>query len=90
MTEQDYERMVERLEQRYTDRLLETAIDVLDAYAPKFGDDTDSLLDEAKAAVEVIMFHSTDWEPVEATDISDIALDHVNRAWSQRRAWSEA
>jgi hypothetical protein len=82
MSEQDYERMVERLEQRYDNGLLETAI-----AAQCDGMDYDEACDASRNAIERLLFDSPHWEDVAATDISDIAYDYASRAWSQRKVW---
>ena len=88
MNEQAYERKVEVLEQRSDNQLLEIALSATEAYSTPESS-ADEVVDQVKDAVEVWLFGSPDWEGVKATDISDIALDYANRAWSQTRTWKE-
>lgn len=84
MNEQDYERLVNRLEQRHDNQLLALAVAEVER-AEKNG--CDVATDEAKEAVERWLFSHPEWERVEAVDISDIAYEYANKAWAQVRAW---
>jgi hypothetical protein len=95
MNEQDYERLVERLEQRWDNRLLEIAVAYIgrdvDISIGRTADtlDPEEQRENARLAVEKTLFDHADWEPVKATDISDIAYEYAEKAWSQVQAWKE-
>lgn len=84
MNEQDYERFVERLVQRWDNRLLEIALSVPER------ESAEEFVEESTDAVELALFHHGDWERVQAVDISDIAAEYAEKAWSQRRAWERS
>ena len=86
----DYSRLLDGLESRWQARLVLAARDHV-GRALDDGAESHDELDEARWAVERVMFDSADWEPITAVDISDIAYDHVTGAWYALRdeAWKE-
>lgn len=86
MTEQDYERVVDRLAQRFENDLLQTAVASLQTLPESMTDE--EKIDETRERIEVRLFNDLAWEPVKATDISDIALDATERGWATIRAWN--
>lgn len=88
MKDVEYEKFVDRLAQRVENQILSIAIAAVEAVEAN-GGDGDYARDEAKNAVEVYLFGCPAFERVEAVDISDLAYDTAERAWSQTRAWSE-
>ena len=92
MTEQDIERRIDLLEQRWDNRMLSTAIAAIEKWERTFGDPEtgEEPRGEAHDAVAKLLLDSTDWEKVEATVISDIAYEVAERAWSQTQTWKQA
>lgn len=84
-TEVAYEKLVDRLAQRYDDDLLAAAIAVVESKP-------DAYIEDAIEAARIHVFNDLtaqpEWQRVEAEDISDIAQDIADRAYSQVRAWS--
>jgi len=86
--DQTFERMMDRLEQRHDGRMLEIAIAAVERCRAGRGNwDVEYAHDEAREAVEQYLFAQPDWEPVEATVISDVAYEVGNRALSQVETW---
>jgi hypothetical protein len=84
MSEQDYERMVESLERRHAATIKATALHFIRAHN-EHGSDPEVAHDDAKAAVENVLFSNLEWEPVKATDISDIAYEAATAAQAELR-----
>jgi len=84
MRTQDYERHFALLEQRWDNRLLDIALATEGNL-----DDADAWTDKARAAVFDALINDPDWERIEAVDISEIASDFAERAWSQQRTWNQ-
>ena len=84
MNEQQFERMMDRLEQKCDGVMLEIGIAAVRANPSA---DDEHQHDAAKDAIEAYLFNQGDWENVEATVISDVAYEVADRAISQMRTW---
>lgn len=83
---QAYEKLVDRLAQKYENAILRTAISVIESIgtAP-----AEIAIDAASQEVFNELLDAPDWTSVEGADISGIARDAAERAWSQTRVWNE-
>ena len=91
MNEQQFERMMDRLEQKHDGEMLRIGIAAVERNQQGRGEwDVEHAHDEAKDAIEKYLFEQPDWEPVEATVISDVAYEVADRAISQVSTWEGA